>query len=109
MHQYEVTVTRVIDGDTIVGHLKTHIMDIKLVLTDIHFRLLGINTPELRGAEKEKGIAARDYLKGLIEGKEVVVTADKKDKYGRQLAIVYYQGLNINDHLLKEGYAVPYM
>ena len=108
MHTYEVQVTRVIDGDSIVGNVHTHIMDVNLILTEVYFRLIGIDTPEIRGEGKEEGFAARDYLKGLIEGQTVVISSDEKDKYGRQLATVFYNGLNINQHLIEKGYAVPY-
>ena len=49
MHTYEVQVTRVIDGDSIVGNVHTHIMDVNLILTEVYFRLIGIDTPEIRG------------------------------------------------------------
>lgn len=108
MHKYNVLVTRVIDGDSIVGEVKTHIMDVQIILPDVYFRLLGIDTPEIRGEGKEAGFAARDYLTSLIEGQNVVIESDEKDKYGRQLATVYYRGININRHMIDEGFAVPY-
>lgn len=108
MHTYEVQVTRVIDGDSIVGNVHTHIMDVNLILTEVYFRLIGIDTPEIRGEGKEEGFAARDFLKNLIEGRKVVISSEEKDKYGRQLATIYFQGININQLMLEKGFAVPY-
>ena len=108
IHTHEVLVTEVIDGDTIVGTMHTHLLDIQLHLMDIHFRLLDINAPEKRGATKEAGEQSRDYLKSIIEGQTVLVSCEKKDKYGRQLATVFYNGVNMNQHMIEKGYAVPY-
>ena len=109
MHTYEVLVTRVIDGDSIVGELSTHIMDVEIKLPDVYFRLLGIDTPEIRGEGKEAGFAARDYLRSMLEGQTVVISSEEKDKYGRQLAVVYFNGVNINQLMIDKGYAKPYM
>lgn len=107
-HTHEVLVTKVIDGDTIVGTLHTHLLDIQLDLKEIHFRLLDINAPEKTGATKEAGERSRDYLKSIIEGQIVFVSCEKKDKYGRQLATVFYNGVNMNQHMIDQGLAVPY-
>lgn len=107
-HTHQVLVTRVIDGDTIIGTLQTHLLDIQLDLKEIHFRLLNINAPEIKGATKEAGEKSRDYLKSIIEWQMISVSCEKKDKYGRQLATVYYNGVNMNQHMIDQGLAVPY-
>jgi len=78
-------------------------------------RLNRIDTPELRGNEREEGLVARDYLRELIDGKEVILqtVSDKAGKYGRYLAEIWKMNsdgswLNINDHLIQEGYAKYY-
>ena len=46
-----------------------------------------INAPELRGDEKEAGIAARNFLRSQISGSDVIIETmkDKKDKFGRYI------------------------
>lgn len=107
MHSYEVYVTRCIDGDTFIGQVETHIMDLQLVLNNIYFRMLGINAPEKRGASKEEGMLSWLYLKNTIEGKFVTVHADEADAFGRKLAVVFLDGININQLMVDEGMAIP--
>jgi len=83
----------VVDGDTIdvegVGRI----------------RLVGVNTPE-RG---ESGYQeAKDFVSKKCLGKTIYLDIDDKknyDKYGRVLAVVYVDNLNINQQLLKLHYA----
>ena len=84
----------------------------------INVRLLGIDTPELRGSEKELGIKARNYLikiltdviidkdysrneiRDLIFNKNnniVDILFDDFDKYGRPLGIIYKNNINIKN------------
>lgn len=83
----------VVDGDTIdvegVGRI----------------RLVGVNTPE-RGEPGYQN--ATDYVKAMVLGKTVCLDIDDEknyDKYGRILAVVYIDGVNLNRELLKRGYA----
>jgi micrococcal nuclease len=72
-------------------------------------RLIGINAPEVRGIEREQGIIARDWLREkLPEGKSLVIQTakDRKGKYGRWLATLFLDGVNINDLLVQNGMAV---
>lgn len=101
-------VSQVIDGDTIVGALHTHLLDIHVSLIDIHFRLLDINAPEIKGESREEGLKAKEFLQSLILDEWVVVSCEKKDKYGRQLATVFHNGVNINKLMIERGFAVPY-
>ena len=74
-------------------------------------RLYGINTPEIRGHEREIGLLARNALRKKILGKEVIIQT-KKDttgKYGRYLATVFFEGENINQWLLDNKFAEKYM
>lgn len=77
-----------------------------------HIRLLGINAPEIRGDTREAGIVSRDYLRGLILGRNVIVHTyrDEADKYGgRWLAEIYADEVNVNALMIESGHAVPYM
>jgi micrococcal nuclease len=101
--QYKGTVTRVIDGDTLVVSLDLQVLDLKMTIHDVTFRLLGINTPEIKGEEKEEGLKVKKYVEDLLEGEEVEVLVYGFDKYGgRWDATIYHKGKNINAHLLRK-------
>lgn len=94
----EYLVTKVVDGDTIyVSGIETRI------------RLIGIDTPEIHnGPVQCYGPEASNYLTGLILGKYVGLESDAAsgdmDRYGRPLRYVYYNGENVNQKILLEGY-----
>lgn len=105
MYVYKAIVTKVYDADTIT-------IDIDLGfytwMKNQKIRLYGINAFEVRGSEKEKGKIARDEVRRLILGKEVIIHThkDKKGKYGRWLATVMHGGTNLNEWLVSNGHAV---
>lgn len=106
MHEtYNAYVTRVIDGDTFVADVPFHVLGNVMILRDQYFRLEGINTPEIKGNEKDLGLEVKTYVESLILHKEVRVTVNKKEKYGRWLAAVTIGNLELNDHLVLKGYA----
>lgn len=83
----------VVDGDTI---------DVEAVG---RIRLVGVNTPE-RGQPGYQN--ATDFVRSICLGKTVSMNIDdakNKDKYGRTLAVVYVDNINLNQELLKRGYA----
>ncbi len=90
---FEVVVTKVIDGDTI------------LVEGGYHIRLLGIDADE---KDYPCYLPAKKYLENLILGKKVRLERDKEDvdKYGRCLRYVFLNGKNVNLLLVKNGFAV---
>ena len=51
---------------------------------------------------------AKEALKSRIYNKTVYLEDLKKEKYGRLLAKVYYNGICMNDWMIKQRYAVPY-
>ena len=73
-------------------------------------RLLGIDTPEVRGPEKLDGLISRDRLRELIDGKDIIIVThkDRGGKYGRLLATIYLDGVDINQQLVDEGLAKVY-
>jgi micrococcal nuclease len=100
-----INVVRVIDGDTIEGEFFKKILEVE-VRFKVHFRFFGIDAPEKTGETKPLGLASMEYLKQRIEGKKVKVKVLDKDKYGRWLAYVFFEGVNINDELVEKGYAI---
>ena len=76
------------------------------------FRLHGIKAPEVTGVEKAAGEKARDFLRSKILGKQVLIQSilnprkeEHKQKAGEFLAIVWFDGVYLNDLLIKEGHA----
>ena len=107
MYEYKATVTKVYDGDTITVDFD---LGFGILIRKQKIRLLGINTPEVRGPEKPQGIISRNALRQRILGKVVTVktSKDKKGKYGRWLGEVFMEEENINQWLITEGYAKEY-
>ena len=107
MYEYKAKVIKVYDGDTITVNID---LGFKISVIE-NLRLLRINTPEIRGEERELGLISRDKLRGLILGRDVIIktSKDKKGKYGRYLGEVLIENDNelicVNDWLVTEGLA----
>ncbi|MFH0820175.1 MAG: lamin tail domain-containing protein, partial [Candidatus Peregrinibacteria bacterium] len=98
------TVTRVIDGDTIVAEVKGSLFTI---------RLIGVDTPETVHPFKAVefyGKEAGNYLKNRLTGQPITLAFEpgKFDKYGRLLAYVYFGSDFINAELVAQGYGYAY-
>jgi micrococcal nuclease len=117
MFEYMAKVVSVYDGDTIRVDID---LGFGIKLENQSIRFFGINTAEVRGDSMAEGIIARDYVREQILDKEVMLKTfkDKKGKYGRWLAEVYYRKegvvvasdqlgslMCLNDELLKIGMA----
>jgi micrococcal nuclease len=78
------------------------------VLTRQKIRLLGVDTPELKGATRVEALAARDMTCGLCPaGAQVILEShrDRKEKYGRWLGRIHLaDGRCVNDVLRAAGY-----
>lgn len=105
-------VTDAYDGDTVKLVLDLG-FSVKMKMT---LRLAGIDTPELRGDEREAGLVSRNWLREQLliardEDIDVIVktSKDKTGKYGRMLATIYIDGLNINETLVDKGLAEIYV
>lgn len=101
---YNAHVDKVYDGDTITCSIDC---GFGIIMKKQKIRLYGIDCKEVRGAEREEGLIARDKLRELILNKDIVLKTvkDKKGKYGRYLGIVYHENTNINDWLVENKYA----
>ena len=89
------TVTRVIDGDTIV------------IDTGQRLRYIGIDTPEVHPVPEAWGAEAWQANRNLVEGKIIRLERDvtETDKYGRLLRYVYVDDILVNAELVKLGLA----
>jgi len=75
-------------------------------------RLFGVDTPEIRGDERERGLLVRDYVRSAISGKFVTIKThkDKKGKYGRYLAELIFENsagvkVDLAEDLLSRDFA----
>lgn len=98
---------RVLDGDTldVVLDLGFHVSRLE------RLRLVGVNTPEIKGLHRDDGIAAKSFLASLLpEGTLVRVSTNKTDKYGRYVANIWRDGdgKDICAELLNSGHADEY-
>jgi len=78
-------------------------------------RLVGIDAPEYKqycfDAKNEKyycGQTALEYLKSLIGEGEVDCRTKATDIYGRDLAVCYVNGKNLNLEMIRAGHAILY-
>lgn len=104
-------VIKVYDGDTITIASKLPYNESPLYRFSV--RLNGIDTPEIKGKdisdeEKTAALLARDFVFNLIMDKYVRLENIQNEKYGRILADVYYNDINLNNLLLEKRYAVKY-
>lgn len=108
MYEYRALVTRVYDGDTVTVDID---LGFGVSLKSQKIRLSRINTPEIRGSERQAGLVARNALREKICGRWVILRTkkDKKGKYGRWLGELWLADLSINEWMLSEGYAKKYM
>lgn len=110
MYEYQATPLNVVDGDTVDLRVD---LGFGVYRVD-RFRLLGINTPELHAkdpAERKRANDAREKLALLLGTGPVVIQTvkDKQEKYGRYLARILANGMDVNAELVHLGLAVPYM
>jgi len=111
MYEYNCTVTRVVDGDTI-----DVILDLGFsVLHKCRVRLYGIDTPESRTKDKDekaRGKLAAKYLEDSINnGTKIILRSklkDSKGKYGRVLGEIIVDNININQSMIEKYLAVQY-
>lgn len=105
-YKYKARIVAVYDGDTVTASIDLG-FSIKF---ETKLRLYGIDTPEIRGEERPDGLVSRDWLRDKVLGKEVVIQTykDRTGKYGRYLATIYLDNVNLNVQLIEEGLAESY-
>ncbi len=96
-----VTVTRVVDGDTVEVRIDGEIEDL---------RYIGIDTPEsVKPGEPVEcfGPESSAFNEQLVDGESVRIDfdAERRDVYGRLLAYVYVGDTFVNAELVRRGFA----
>ena len=114
MYEYKCQeIKKVVDGDTV---------DIVLnlgfnILHAVRVRLASIDTPQSRTRdldEKARGLLAKEFLKNWLsqehEKKKIVIKTFKKSKgkFGRVLAEIWVNDVNVNEDMIECYHAVPY-
>jgi len=90
------TLDSVIDGDTITIISKGKIVEI---------RLFGIDTPE---KAQPFGQVARNFTGGKASKGEIRVESITKDHDGRTVAMVFVNGINLNEQIVSQGFGWVY-
>ena len=82
-------VVYVVDGDTAIVRLEKSGVKEKV-------RIARLACPEMTGKQRLSGIKARKFLVKLINGKKIRLISDPgqsdRDKFGRLLRFIYYNG-----------------
>lgn len=91
----------VIDGDTVI-------------VAGERVRLQGIDAPELHqdctayGQEWACGRTSAEWLKEYLRGRPVECVGHARDRYGRLLAVCYLGGKDLNERIVREGWALDF-
>lgn len=116
LYYYVAKVTDVYDGDTFTADLD---LGLGLWRHEQTVRLWRVNTPEVKGPEKEQGLQVRDFVSNLILNKPILLRTildrrgqDRTEKFGRLLGEVLIEGengelINLNELLLNQGMGLP--
>ena len=108
MYEYKVRkVLKVYDGDTITVELDLGFG----IYKKEKIRLSGIDTPEIRGEEREEGLISKYFVdEKLKTANEIIIKTfrDRKGKYGRYIGEVIIDGSSLNEELLQLGLAKEY-
>ena len=73
-------------------------------------RLACIDTPELKGkkANPIKAKEARDFLNQLVSNKKVSIRRITKDRFGRTVAELFKNDINVQKIIIEKGYGKIY-
>ena len=108
LYWYKAIVVRLVDGDTIIVDVDKGFSDWR---KNLNLRFSRIDAPEKRGATKEEGLAALDFLKTQISaGDTVYIRTQKADSFGRYIAEIFVfeedKTTNLSDVMVKFGHAI---
>ena len=110
MYRYKVSVTRVVDGDTVDVDID---LGFGMTYKKQRVRMKGIDTPESRTRdleEKKFGLASKEFLKGQLKDQEIELVSHDKGKFGRILGELFVgsSAYSINRIMIDNHHAVPY-
>ncbi len=115
MYEYRCKVVHIVDGDTVDVDID---LGFGVWMHKQRIRLYGIDTPESRTRdleEKKYGIAAKDFLTGMLNDDNGITLKTYKDaegKFGRILGELWrttnYADKSINQYMIEKHHAVAY-
>jgi micrococcal nuclease len=110
MYRYKVSVTRVVDGDTVDVDID---LGFGMTYKKQRVRMKGIDTPESRTRdleEKKFGLASKEFLKEQLKDQEIELVSHDKGKFGRILGELFVgsSAYSINRIMIDNHHAVPY-
>ena len=122
MYEYNVTVTKVVDGDTVDVDID---LGFGMTYKKQRVRLMGIDTPESRTrdlVEKKFGKASKKHLKELLSMGNITLISHDKGKFGRILGELWVHSIEneghpvfenktkfcVNAQMINDAHAVPY-
>ena len=94
--EQNIRVVGVTDGDTLKAILGGQ---------EIKIRLYGIDAPE---SKQDFGQAATTALKQITTGRTITAKVMDTDRYGRSVAIIHADGIDVNEAMVSSGYAWVY-
>lgn len=109
MYEYKATILKIVDGDTFdasvdLGFDVSVRQTLRFSRIDAFETRLGATT---NAEQKKLGLEGKAFLSNLLPvGTQVDIKTEKDDKYGRYIAEVQFNNENINDLMVKKGYAV---
>ena len=68
----------------------------------IKIRMFGIDAPE---KSQDYGSESKQALEKMLNGKTLEIEEKNRDRYGRTVAVLYADGENINEEMVKNGNA----
>ena len=90
---------KISDGDTLNVQ---KVENGKFVGEIVKIRMFGIDAPE---KTQDYGIESKQALEKLVNGKTLEIEEKNRDRYGRTVAVVYVNGKNVNEEMVKNGNA----
>ena len=115
MYEYRCKVVHIVDGDTVDVDID---LGFGVWMKKQRIRLYGIDTPESRTRdleEKKYGLAAKEFLTGMLDDEAGIILKtykDKEGKFGRILGelwrITNYADQSINEYMIEKHHAVRY-
>ncbi len=114
LYYYSAHVTAVYDGDTVTVDVDLGLGVFKHNQT---IRFWKVNTPELRGPDRKRGLEVRDFVRDHVLDQDVLLRTildkrgeDQTGKFGRLLGEILVEDkhgeiININELLLEKGMA----
>ena len=101
--------------ETLIRKVKSRIVDGDTIRIDkTKYRLHGIDAPEINQQCKvnEKsyacGLQSKIFLESLAQGKEIMCKQKDIDRYKRIVAVCFADGLNLNQEMVRSGWAIAY-